>query len=199
MFSYKVHLLNTNNLNKRVNNVRNNNNTITNRCLGNSRCLLLCCCNVGLLDSRSFNVSYRNSPRRLYLVYLKGNNMQTLAQAHKFCGGQVPRRHTDAIYPCSPYLDSNIIFNIEGLFYLTFPQNQALPCGYEYFCTVQEFLDFVPPIELIDGKAYQFNYYVGKQIIDGIYISNDKGFITSKGLIFDHEATNIQLLTVGDK
>jgi hypothetical protein len=68
--------------------------------------------------------------------------MQTLAQAHKYCGGKVPHRHNSVLIG---NLKSNIIFNAENLFYLTFPQNQSIPSGYEYFCTVQEFLDFVPP------------------------------------------------------
>ena len=123
--------------------------------------------------------------------------MQTLAQAYKYCDGQVPHRHTDAIHPCTPYLESNIIFNVEGLFYLIFPQNQALPCGYEYFCTVQEFMDFVPPVKLIDGKAYQFEH--NGIVWDGIYIIGENSMWYSLSTANVAFCTNIQPLTVGVK
>ena len=34
---------------------------------------------------------------------------------------------------------------IKNLFYLTFPIDRVIPDGFNYFCTVKEFMDFVPP------------------------------------------------------
>jgi hypothetical protein len=65
--------------------------------------------------------------------------MQTLAQAHKFLNGKVPQRHKDVP---NVNIESNIIFNTEGLYYVTFPVALTPPCGFDIFCTVQEFVDF---------------------------------------------------------
>jgi hypothetical protein len=54
-----------------------------------------------------------------------------------------------------------------------------------------------PPIELIDGKAYQFENYQRK--VMGIYCEEETVFHTHHGFHQASGCTNIQLLTVGDK
>jgi hypothetical protein len=125
--------------------------------------------------------------------------MQTLAQAHKFCHGEVPPRHNDVIYPYCPYLESNIIFNTEGLFYLTFSPNELIPLGYRFFCTVQEFIDFVPPVELFDGKAYQFDCGCGIGI-HGVLDKASNCLYDSKNCAYPCcDITNIEPLTIDKK
>ncbi len=67
--------------------------------------------------------------------------MQTLAQAHKFLNGKVPQRHNRIP---NVNIESNIIFNTEGLYYVTFPKALTIPCGFYILCTVQAFVDFKP-------------------------------------------------------
>jgi hypothetical protein len=68
--------------------------------------------------------------------------MQTLAQAHRYLNGKVPHRHNDVP---NVNIESNIIFNTGGLYYATFPRALAPPCGFDIFCTVQDFVDFQEP------------------------------------------------------
>jgi hypothetical protein len=68
--------------------------------------------------------------------------MQTLAQAHRYLNGKVPHRHNDVP---NVNIESNIIFNTGGLYYTTFPRALAPPCGFDIFCTVQDFVDFQEP------------------------------------------------------
>ena len=67
--------------------------------------------------------------------------MQTLAQAHRYLKGKVPHRHNDVP---NVNIESNIIFNTEGLYYVTFPKALTIPCGFYILCTVQAFVDFKP-------------------------------------------------------
>jgi hypothetical protein len=59
------------------------------------------------------------------------------------------------------------------------------------------FKPLTPRIDLIDGKAYQFDCDEGK--LHGIYDHALEWFVTKELRVFIDEATNIQLLTVGDK
>jgi hypothetical protein len=79
--------------------------------------------------------------------------MQTLAQAHKWLNGTLPHRHNDALIDRG---ENNIIFSIEGLYYLTFPQNGIIPCGFEFFCTAQEFTSFKAPPPVFENGQEVF-------------------------------------------
>jgi hypothetical protein len=83
--------------------------------------------------------------------------MQTLAQAHRYLNGKVPHRHNDVP---NVNIESNIIFNTGGLYYTTFPRALAPPCGFDIFCTVQDFVDFQEPTmaELFDADADSFDF-----------------------------------------
>jgi hypothetical protein len=126
--------------------------------------------------------------------------IQTLAQAYEFCGGEVPHRHNDVLIG---NLESNIIVFvtpcIKNLFYLTFPKDRVIPAGFKYFCTVEEFMDFVPLVKLIDGKAYQFDF-IGCAFL-GFYHEEGSKFTASKSgmnsvICRKADCTNIQPLTV---
>jgi hypothetical protein len=70
----------------------------------------------------------------------------------------------------------------------------------EYFGAIaSECRPLTPPIELIDGKAYQFNYRQGVKGVNGmqgILISSGDIFLTKDGSFCASNCTNIQPLTV---
>tara|TARA_R110002051_G_scaffold237427_1_gene298305 strand:- start:109 stop:753 length:645 start_codon:yes stop_codon:yes gene_type:complete len=58
-----------------------------------------------------------------------------------------------------------------------------------------EFKPLTPPIELIDGKAYQFDYK-GRSSLHGIHCESEGTFITRTDVFKSSICTNIQPLTV---
>ena len=61
---------------------------------------------------------------------------------------------------------------------------------------VIDFKPITPPIELIDGKAYQFNF-VADDVMFGIYNSHRNILSVEQGTYFDiARVTNIKLLEV---
>ena len=53
-----------------------------------------------------------------------------------------------------------------------------------------------PPIELIDGKAYQFQAHKNRNPVDGFYSADEDEFVYLQGTVRSHDAINIQLLEV---
>lgn len=60
---------------------------------------------------------------------------------------------------------------------------------------VIEFKPLTPPIELIDGKAYQFNYVEHEKVILGFYSKSHDDFTVNGTLYNPRMCTNITLLT----
>ena len=127
--------------------------------------------------------------------------MQTLAQAHKLMGGEIPPRRSDMPMDL-PVYQSQLIFNLAGLCYITHPTYQDIPNGFEFFCTLDEYLNFAPAKKLIEGNAYQFNCSPFERVIIGVFSKNDGVFYDSRRNSYElKNCTNIKLLTVseGDK
>ena len=70
-------------------------------------------------------------------------------------------------------------------------------CDYYSLDDGSHFKPLTPPIELIDGEAYQFDYC--SHTHNGVYVSNMKRLYHINGFISASVCTNIKLLTVKDE
>lgn len=114
--------------------------------------------------------------------------------------GECPTTGMKALHDCSKYhypdsgdwnevtilgsLDGEIFFRNAGSSYI-FAANE-----------VSRFKPLTPPIELIDGKAYQFQAHKNRNPVDGFYSVDEDEFIYLQGTVRSHDAINIKLLEV---